>query len=192
EWVMGVNPSGFTDTAGGGPSHPVENLNWEDAVEFCRRLSELPAEREAGRVYRLPTEAEWEDACRAGTTTAFHYGPGLASRQANMHGGQPYFAPAGPNLERTTRVGSYRPNAFGLYDMHGNVWEWCADWYDERYFNRVPATDPVGPEEGTNRSQRGGCWGAYGECCRSAYRNSSDPPDRRLNCVGMRVAMTVG
>jgi uncharacterized protein (TIGR02996 family) len=191
EWVMGANHSEFTAAYRGGPSHPAENVNWDDAVQFCRRLSELPAEREAGRVYRLPTEAEWEYACRAGTTTAFHYGRGLSSHQANMHGGQPYFAPPGTYLERTTPVGSYRPNAFGLYDMHGNVWEWCADCYDDRYFDEVTATDPVGPDGETNRSQRGGCWGAYGECCRSAYRGS-DPPDRRLNCIGMRVGMTVG
>jgi formylglycine-generating enzyme required for sulfatase activity len=192
ESVMGVNRSEFTADAGGGPSHPAENVNWEEAIEFCRLLSELPAEREAGRTYRLPTEAEWEHACRAGTTTPFHYGRGLSSHQANMHGGQPYFAPAGPQRRRTLPVGSFAPNAFGLYDMHGNVWEWCADWYSETYLRDAAESDPLGPVDGEMRCQRGGCWEAYGECCRSAYRSSRDPPGRRLNCVGMRVVMDVG
>ena len=189
--VMGANPSQFTAETGGGPAHPVETVNWEEAVEFCRRLSQWPAEERNGRVYRLPTEAEWEYACRAGTTTAFHYGPALSSREANLHGGQPYFAPPGPHLERTTPVGSYAPNAFGLYDLHGNVWEWCQDWYSDTYLADVAAVDPVGPTDGTHRVQRGGCWNAYGECCRAAYRSSNDPPTRQMNCVGFRVALTV-
>ena len=189
EQVMGVNPSEFTSANGGGPTHPVENISWDEASAFCKRLSELPEEREAGRVYRLPTEVEWEHAGRAGTTTSFHYGPTLTSQQANMNGDQPYFAPRGPSQNRTSPVGSYQPNAFGLYDMHGNVWEWCQDWYSEQYLRDAAATDPVGPESGSHRVQRGGCWGAYGECCRSAYRASNDPPGRRLNCIGMRVVL---
>ena len=191
ELVMGENRSEFTAANGGGASHPVEKVNWEDAVAFCQRLSEMPEEKAAGRFYRLPTEAEWEHACRAGSTTPFHYGGSLSSLEANFHGAWPYFGRRGLCLDRTTPVGSYRPNDFGLYDMHGNVWEWCQDWYSARYLRDAAARDPLGPEKGTHRSQRGGCWGAYGECCRSAYRGSNDPPGRRLNCVGMRVALTV-
>src|SRR5439155_14541379 len=103
---------------------PVDQATWHQAVEFCRRLSE----REPGRTYRLPSEAEWEYACRAGTTTAFHFGGTLSSHQANFDGDRPYGnAPRGPFLGRTSAVGSYPPNAFGLHDMHGNLWEWCAD-----------------------------------------------------------------
>src|SRR5205807_7859539 len=117
--VMGVNLSFFFGgERGGGPEHPVEMVNWEDAVEFCRRLSALPAEKAAGRVYRLPTEAEWEYACRAGTTTPFSFGTALSSTQANFNGTYPYGGAAtGPYLRRTAKVGSYAPNAWGLYDM---------------------------------------------------------------------------
>ena len=119
---MGHNPSYFHEGKGGGLDHPVERVTWEDAFEFCRRLGELPAEKAAGRVYRLPTEAEWEFACRAGQTGAFAFGPTLSSRDANFNGNYPYGgAERGPYLERTTRVASYLPNAFGLFDMHGNV-----------------------------------------------------------------------
>jgi formylglycine-generating enzyme required for sulfatase activity len=149
--VMGTNPSYFS-AGGGGAARvagmdtkrfPVENVSWDDAQAFCRKLSELPAEKKAGRSYRLPTEAEWEHACRAGTTTAFHYGASLTSTQANMYGLSPYGgAKAGPNLQRTEKVGSYRPNAFGLYDMHGNVLEWCQDWFDTTYYRTGPRVDP--------------------------------------------------
>ena len=119
--------------------HPVEQVTWFDATNYCALLTER--ERLAGRlpegyVYRLPTEAEWEYACRAGTTSAFHYGPALRSGMANFRGRYEYDSlvgttenPAGIWLGRTTEVGSYAPNAWGLYDMHGNVWEWCQDWW---------------------------------------------------------------
>ena len=98
----------------------MEHVSWDDAVAFCRKLSELPEEKKAGRVYRLPTEAEWEYACRAGTKTPFHYGNSLSSKQANFNGNFPYGgADKGPYLKRTAKVGSYAANAFGLYDMHG-------------------------------------------------------------------------
>jgi uncharacterized protein (TIGR02996 family) len=189
--VLGENNSGFNEERGGGPGYPAENVSWYDARAFCAALSALPAEKAAGRGYRLPTEAEWEYACRAGTTTPFHHGTSLSSHDANMHGGHPYFAPAGPVLYRTTLVGSYRSNAFGLYDMHGNVWEWCQDWYDPDYLTTATEEDPVGPNHGSKRTQRGGCFMAYAGSCRSAYRCSQDTPDTRANCLGLRVAMSI-
>jgi formylglycine-generating enzyme required for sulfatase activity len=189
--VMGENPSYFQEARGGGPDHPVERVSWSDAVEFCRRLSELPEERAAGRVYRLPTEAEWEYACRAGTTTPFHYGEAFSSRLANFNGRYPYGgAIKGPNLEQTSRVGSYQPNGWGLYDLHGNVWEWCQDYYGERYYAKSPREDPQGPTTGVMRVVRGGSCCNIGRFCRSAYRFGVSPGNRDLD-VGLRVVMTV-
>ncbi|MCL6502112.1 MAG: formylglycine-generating enzyme family protein [Pirellulales bacterium] len=207
--VMGSNPSYFSAGGEGASAvegmdtsrFPVENVTWEEAAEFCRRLSELPAEKEAGRVYRLPTEAEWEYACRAGTTTPFNVGESLASTQANFDGNYPYLKqedvykgvdPAtlkGPFLRRTTTVGSYPPNAFGLYDMHGNVWEWCADWYSPVYYKSSPVEDPPGPESGTHRIVRGGSWYWFAAGCRSAARKERNPAERR-NTDGFRVVFT--
>src|SRR5204863_10089486 len=114
-------------------------------------------------------EAEWEYACRGGGGSPFHHGKSLSSSAANFDGRYPYGgAPAGPYLERTTAVGSYPPNAFGLYDMHGNVWEWCADWYDGAYYRANPRIDPAGPARGTNRALRGGSWLDLGRNCRAA------------------------
>lgn len=122
--VMETNPSYFR-----GDNLPVEKVTWNDAVEFCRRLSQM-----TGKAYRLPSEAEWEYACRAGTQTPFAFGSSLSSRQANFNGTLPYGAAAkGVYRQKTTPVGSFRPNAFGLYDMHGNVWEWCEDWSNGNY-----------------------------------------------------------
>src|SRR5262249_50320440 len=136
----------FHERNGGGPDHPAEQVRWKEAVEFCAKLSDLPVERKAGRVYRLPTEAEWEYACRAGSTTAFPSGEKLASSQANFNGNYPAGnADKGPYLQKTAKVGSYPPNAWGLYDMHGNVMEWCSDWYDPDYYKNSPKQDPTGP-----------------------------------------------
>ncbi len=151
ERVMGTNPSSFSRGGGGNDRvsgmdtsrFPVETVSWNDAAEFCRKLSALPAERAAGREYRLPTEAEWEYACRAGTTTPFHFGSVLNGRQANVDGNRPYgTSEKGPYLQRTTTVGSYSANGFGLFDMHGNVWEWCADWFSSDYYANSPVDDP--------------------------------------------------
>lgn len=211
ERVMGTNPS-FFSAAGGGKERvmgldtgrfPVDSVSWDDAVEFCRKLSELPEEKQAGRVYRLPTEAQWEYACRAGTTTPFHFGERAQSTQANFDGNYPYLTydevqkgtdPTpfkGPNLKRTTAVGSYAPNAWGLYDMHGNLWEWCADWFSPVYYRQSPVEDPPGPEAGTQRVARGGGWYYFAAGCRAAVRYERDP-GRRQNTDGFRVVCEVG
>ncbi|HUY33152.1 MAG TPA: SUMF1/EgtB/PvdO family nonheme iron enzyme [Pirellulales bacterium] len=184
EQIMQNNPSRSSTKAGEEypPDNgrlPVDEVSWENAREFCRRLSSLPAEDAARRVYRLPTEAEWEYACRAGTTTPFHFGDQLNGREATCDGSRPYgTAATGPSRNSTTRVGSYTPNAFGLYDMHGNVWEWCADWYDEDYYRTSPTTDPPGPSSrrsGIFRVVRGGGLLIDPSNCRSSYRFFHSP-----------------
>ncbi len=197
ERVMGTNSSFFSAKGHGNDRvkgmdtrrFPAEQVRWLDAVEFCRRLSDLPEEKKAGRVYRLPSEAEWEYACRAGTTTPFHFGKSLSSKQANFNGNNPFGdAPKGPFLVRTTKVGSYSPNAFGLYDLHGNVWEWCADWYGRTYYRESPTDDPKGPKSGTMRVIRGGEWYGDGRDCRSAFRYA-DVPTGIFYVMGLRVAL---
>ncbi len=184
EKVMGARPSFFSTTGTGKErvgkadtsGFPVENVSWNDAVAFCKKLGEMPAEKEAGRSYRLPTEAEWEYACRAGGPEATHFGEQMDANQANFNGLSPYnTTTGGPFFRRTLRVGSYQPNAWGLYDMHGNVQEWCADWYAADYYARSPKADPAGPAEGTERVLRGGAWVHSGKACRSAVRNKHDP-----------------
>jgi formylglycine-generating enzyme required for sulfatase activity len=191
ELVMGNNPSYFNATKGGGPDFPVENVSWFDAVEFCRRLSALSAEKAAGHIYRLPTEAEWEYACRANVPMPFSSGLALSSREANFNGNYPYGGTSrGPYLERTTKVGSYPPNPFGLCDMHGNIWEWCADFYDRNYYRNSPRYDPPGPPGGTLKVVRGGSCFNIGRFCRSAYRFGVVPTNRDID-VGLRVVMVV-
>lgn len=178
--VMGKNPSFFQPRNGGGLEHPVEQVRWGDAREFCKRLSALTEEKKAGRTYRLPSEAEWEYACRAGTTTTFNVGDTLSSKQANFNGNFPYGrAEKGPFLGKTAKVGSYPANAWGLYDMHGNVLQWCNDWYDPDYYKKSPKDNPKGPEKGVAATGfgsnffvvvRGGCWLDEGRACRSARR----------------------
>src|SRR5262249_37514254 len=149
---------------------------YADALAFCKKLSALAAEKKARRVYRLPSEAEWEYACRAGTKTPFHYGDSLSSKQANFDGSKPYGAAVrGPYLERTCAVGTFAPNAWGLYDMHGNVWEWCHDWYAEGYYKKSPPRDPQGPSRGTLRVIRGGSWYYFARSCRAAIRFKNKP-----------------
>ncbi len=182
--VTGKNPSWFRPGGGGKArvrgldtaTFPVEMVSWGDAVAFCRRLSELPEEKKAGRSYRLPTEAEWEHACRAGTATEFSCGDQLSSDEANFHGYYPYGgAEKSTYLGRTSRVGAYAANAWGLFDMHGNVWEWCADWLDAGRQRRVI---------------RGGSWYGGGRLCRSGHRAGADPTERYYN-IGFRVAAEV-
>ena len=175
EKVMGVNPSGFR-----GADNPVEKVSWNDAVEFCRKLSELPAEKAAGNVYRLPTEAEWEYACRAGTTTKYSFGDD-ESELGN------YAWSLENSGDKTHPVGGKKPNAWGLYDMHGNVCEWCRDWYDE--FSRGELTDPPGPVTGSGRVIRGGGSSLAAEHCRSTSRLWSRPTDR-FSGFGFRVSLS--
>jgi serine/threonine protein kinase len=192
EKVMGDNPSFFTPQQGTG-ALPVDSVTWDEAVAFCKKLSELPAEKQAKRAYRLPTEAEWEYACRsAGRATGpFCQGETLSSDQANFNGLHPYGQVArGPALDRPTPVGSYPPNALGLFDLHGNVWEWCADWYGRDYYEEGPSEDPAGPGEGERRVRRGGsAWfNLGGEDCRCANRDAF-PPDVKSRANGFRVVM---
>ncbi len=188
ERVTGGNPSMLSRVLGHDTSRfPVDRVSWDDAVAFCRKLSAIPAERSAGREYRLPTEAEWEYACRAGTTTPFHFGSVMDGRQANSAWRYPRETERqAPSLRRPTAVGSYRPNAFGLYDMHGNLMEWCADWFDQDYYATSPVNDPTGPASGSHRVYRGGSWG-YGDC-RSARRGFARPGGRGFN-LGFRAAL---
>ena len=183
EQVMGKNPSEFK-----GATLPVETVSYKDALAFCKKLSDLPAEKAAGRKYRLPTEAEWEYCCRAGTSTPFHFGNELNGTQANCDGNNPYgTTKKGPYLEKTSPVGSYPANAWGLYDMHGNVWEWCQDWYDSSPKQSV--TDPRGPEVGSICVSRGGSWYNEAAGCRSANRYWYDPSIRNSG-VGFRLALS--
>ena len=162
--VMGEVPSQWQDA-----DRPVEQVSWDDAVKFCRKLSALPAERAAGRVYRLPTEAEWEYACRAGSKTRYSFGDDEA--ELEEHG---WF---NDNSGVATHpVGQKKPNAWGLYDMHGNVWEWCADWYGAYPANAV--ADPSGRDGGSIRVIRGGSWLYSAGHCRSADRHRCDPEYR--------------
>jgi formylglycine-generating enzyme required for sulfatase activity len=178
--VMGNNPSYFSPQGGGAKQvqgldtrdFPVEQLLWEDAMAFCKRASASAALKARGWVVDLPTEAEREYACRAGTKTAFHYGDSLSSHQANFNGFHPFGnAPKGPHLQRNTKVGSYRPNAWGLYDMHGNINEWCKDWFDDNYYKVSPKRDPQGPAQGAVHCMRGGTCSDGAHACRSAFRN---------------------
>jgi formylglycine-generating enzyme required for sulfatase activity len=195
--VMVTNPSYFSPrgkykdrvSAQDTDRFPVEAVSWQNAAEFCRKLSSRREERDAGRAYRLPTEAEWEYACRAGTTTPFHFGLQLNGREANGDGNRPYGTDEkGPCLERTTTVGSYQPNVFRLYDMHGNVLECCQDWYDGDYYRNSPLDDPEGPSSGASRRViRGGSGGSSAWFCRSAYRVRLQPAAKYVY-IGFRVA----
>lgn len=195
EAVMGSNPSFFN----GNPNHAVEHVSWNDAQEFCLRLSQ-----KTGMNFRLPTEAEWEYACRAGTTTAYSFG-----NDASRLGEHAWFGDnSGPTrldaaeiflrdrADYTTRLlengcqthaaATRKPNAWGLHDMHGNVWEWCSDWYGAHPSGA--AVDPEGPGSGPSRVLRGGSWGSSSQFCRAASRVAYDPDCRSF--IGFRVART--
>jgi formylglycine-generating enzyme required for sulfatase activity len=196
--VMGTNPSFFK-----GDNLPVEKVSWFEAVEYCNARSRkeglTPAYTISGsgdsrtvtwnrnvNGYRLPTEAEWEYACRAGTTTPFSTGSNITTNQANYDGNNPYNGNAkGTYREKTTAVDSFAANVWGLYDMHGNVWEWCWDWYGS--YSSGAQTDPVGASSGTYRVLRGGSWYFNGRNLRSAFRDF-DTPSARGSDLGFRLA----
>jgi formylglycine-generating enzyme required for sulfatase activity len=193
EKVMGKNPSEFQgdkiaerhpvtgrivkqiDSS----NHPVENISWEDAVAFCKKLSELPEEKRARRVYRLPSEAEWEYACRAGSESAYCFG-----EDAKSLGDYAWYGATLP--QQTHPVGGKKPNAWGLYDMHGNVWERCWDLYGD--YPTEAMTDPIGPKIGFDYVARGGGWQNDATACRSAIRSRSSPSNR-TSLTGFRVAL---
>jgi formylglycine-generating enzyme required for sulfatase activity len=196
--VIGSNPSDFAATGGNKDKvtgldtskFPVESVLWREAVGFAKALTGLS---KGSHSYRLPTEAEWEYACRGGRPASQPFGVGdrrsLASTQANFDGDFPYGDVAkGPCLNRPCRVGSFPANNLGLYDLHGNVAEWCGDWHGGYPSKKV--TDPTGPLEGSARVHRGGGWGYLGENCRSAYRNMDGRGDR-FNYLGFRLARSV-
>ncbi len=176
--------------------HPVERVTWHDAMKYCYLLNRREGRLGSGWKYRLPTESEWEYACRAGTSTPFHYGPDLVSGMANFDGGGEYIGGVGIRenlngvyLGRTSEVGSYEPNAFGLYDMHGNVWEWCLDWYGSYPTGSV--VNPRGPRSGSERVMRGASWHGYADSSRSAKRSRVDPSFRATD-VGFRPVLAPG
>ena len=180
--VMGSNPSYFK-----GDKRPVEKVSYEDALKFCEWLNNN-GRAPAGWKFTLPTEAQWEYACRAGTTTPFSYCSRSDTSRMNFDGNYPYGgASTGTYRQSTVEVGSlgYR-NAFGLYDMHGNVWEWCLDYYSSNFY-RDGARDPL-CTTGSSRVLRGGSWYSSAQYCRSASRGSS-PPALRSYGVGFRLAL---
>jgi len=183
EKLIGENPSAYRDLDGLDTTRfPVEEVTWADAVELCQKLSE-----KEGKTYRLPTEAEWEFACRAGTTTPFSFGTALNGDKANCYGNSPYgTSTKGEYLRRPSPVGTYRANPFGLFDMHGNVWEFCFDWHDDAAYSNSAARDPVGPQHGTRRITRGGGWSGGADMCRSADRTNLEP-DQVTDHVGIRL-----
>jgi formylglycine-generating enzyme required for sulfatase activity len=188
--VMGRNPS-YWSAQGGGKNtiasmdtrrFPVEQVSWDDAKEFCRKLSQ-----KEGKEYRLPTEAEWEYACRAGTTTPFHFGETISTDQANHNGD---FGRKGINRRRPMPVGSFAANAWGLYDMHGNMCQWCEDWYDPKYYENSPIINPLNNSKGQYRVVRGGSWLNSPSLCRSAFRFPLTQPDLRNFRFGFRAALS--
>jgi formylglycine-generating enzyme required for sulfatase activity len=191
--IMGSNPSQFK-----GDDLPVENVTWFEAVQYCNarstreglapaytiRRQDVSWNRTAAG-YRLPTEAEWEYACRAGTTSPFSTGANITTDQANYYGTYPYEnLQRGEYRQKTVPVRSFGPNPRGLHTMHGNVWEWCWDWYGS--YGSADQVDPAGPSSGVYRVYRGGGWNDFGRHLRSAYRAASSPSNRSGN-LGFRL-----
>jgi formylglycine-generating enzyme required for sulfatase activity len=179
-FLMGKNPSEFRRDV----QNPVENVTWDEAAEFCRVMSE-----KTGKKVKLPTEAQWEYACRAGTVTPFHTGETIATGLANYDGRYVYGnGERGENRKMTTPTAAFLPNDFGLYDMHGNVQEWCSDWYDRNTYTSAARKDPTGPAEGSFRVVRGGSWFHGPLNSRAAIRDCS-APSSRSNYIGFRVVV---
>ena len=189
EKLMGKNPSRFK-----GAKWPVETVSWTDAMAFCAKLTDR--ERKAGRLpggheYRLPTESEWEYACRAGTQTAYSFGDDAGKLYqygncSNVYSLSWQDKDHEDGHDRASPVGSYKGNAWGLYDMHGNVFEWCLDWFGDYPAGAV--TDPVGPRTGSRRVWRGGSWNLSARVCRAAHRSRATPATTR-DYLGFRVAL---
>jgi formylglycine-generating enzyme required for sulfatase activity len=211
EKVMGTNPSWFqgNEVQGNSSNHPVEKVSWFDAVDFCEKLSHLPEEDKAGRVYRLPTEAEWEYACRAGSKAAYSFGANSKSLGdyawfGNNSGSKELdsdalWAKLKNNPQEyidtllsagcaTHPVGEKKANAWDCYDMHGNVWEWCSDWYGE--YPKGAVSDPTGPKVGSLRVNRGGSCYLDAANCVSALRSGVTPVEDRGNNLGFRLALS--
>lgn len=178
--VMGNNPSHFK----GEKNLPVENVSWDDCQEFLKKLREKDK-----KAYRLPTEAEWEYACRAGTKTPFHFGDTISTDQANYNGESILaIGKKGVFRKKTTPADSFPANAWGLCDTHGNAWQWCQDWFGE--YPQKDLVDPQGPENGKQRVLRGGCWSNLPLLCRSAYRFKIEP-GFHINGIGFRLCFFV-
>jgi eukaryotic-like serine/threonine-protein kinase len=181
--VMGDNL-----VTGAGLDYPIEQIGWDDAIEFCTKLSQ-----KTGKKYTLPSESQWEYACRAGTDQAFYFGDTITPELVNYNGDYPYNgAPVGENRGEATPVGMFPPNAFGLYDMHGNVWDWCLDSYQSSY-QGAPTdgsawVDSSLPDRDLKRVMRGGSWDYVARGCRSAVRCSL-APGIRVNGCGLRVVL---
>jgi len=196
--LMGNNPSNSQ-----GDNLPVENVTWFDAIRYCNALSTREGLTPAYTInadnvtwnrnangYRLPTEAEWEFACRARTTTPFNTGNNINDNQANFYNNYGYNNDASGRItggyrQRTLAVNSFSPNQFDLYDMHGNVWEWCWDWYGA--YDTAAQTNPTGAQTGTLRINRGGGWNDFPKHIRSAYRAATPPNNTSFN-IGFRLA----
>ena len=174
EAVMGNNPSQFK-----GPKNPVEQVSTEDCQKFLDKLNALPA---AGGKFQLPSEAQWEYACRAGTKTRYFFGDDDSKLGENA-----WFASNANS--KSHPVGEKKPNAWGLYDMHGNAWEWCQDWFSDKYYAASPTDDPTGPATGTSRVLRGGSWDTSSRRTKSAVRDGISPGEGSYD-VGFRVCRT--
>jgi formylglycine-generating enzyme required for sulfatase activity len=181
--MMGENTNDFK-----GDNLPVEGVSWND----CRKFLDKVSKRE-GKTFRLPTEAEWEYACRAGTATPFAFGETISASEANYNGSLDRDVEKGKriNRQKTMPVASFKPNAWGLYDMHGNVEEWCQDFYVEDYYKNSPAADPSGPDNGTRRVVRGGSWMKRPGACRSAFRLANFGPNNKMFDLGFRIVLEV-
>ncbi len=181
ESIMGGNPAHFKDC---GAQCPIENISWQDIQIFIRKLN-----KKSGLKFRLPTEAEWEYAARAGSTTPFAFGHQLTTAQANYDGDHPYSGKAiGRDRKQPTAVGSLKANAWGLYDMHGNVMEVVADWHHLDYYSVSPKNNPKGPRTGSFRVRRGGSWRYGARFCRSSFRGRVRP-EAKTSLMGFRLVM---
>jgi formylglycine-generating enzyme required for sulfatase activity len=195
--LLGKLPGELTAELPEGDDFPVGNVNFPETEAYCRKLTELA--RQSGMLpddweFRLPTEAQWEYACRAGTTTATSFGNTLTSYQANFKGKSYNLALQGPSLSRAAKVGSYPANPWGLHDMHGNSFEWCRDWYHIRLPGGIDpdlysakSTATKSEHDDISRVRRGGCWADDGWPCRSAFRLRFEP-ERRYDHIGFRIA----